>query len=277
MKAQNINTTNKNRNKIGAIASIGTGAYLGKRAITSGLRRALGVRIETHTTNTANAKNIIKSGKILNPKYGGTGAARLVGAFQENSQKFVHITGFHKDWKKTLADSPINFKDILEASGQEKLYSKIKKCENTPIESILKTIYRKIQNIIYKCANIMDIKSQETIIEDIKRNFTDKKSTLFTLSKFITGKGSKTFYIGGTDKFFSDNFIPDTNDFALKSDKPVKVASTKIGAIFDCLKRDGLSGIKQNKSRAIAGVAIFATFGYASYKLIKNGIEKLKK
>lgn len=88
---------NKNSDYISAIGSMGLGAYCGSRALTSGLRRALGVRIEEHTTSAKNAKAIIQNSKILDPKFGGKGCARIVPHFTENSGNFVHITGFHKD------------------------------------------------------------------------------------------------------------------------------------------------------------------------------------
>ena len=74
---------------IGVAASIGLGVCFGTKALRSGVRRTLGVRIEEHTTSLKNAKNIIKNGKLLDPKYGGSGCSKIIQAFDENSRNFV--------------------------------------------------------------------------------------------------------------------------------------------------------------------------------------------
>lgn len=131
----------------------------------------------------------------------------------------------------------------------------------------------KILEILYRAASNID----KNIVDSMDNiNAKELKKGLFdSVLNIITGKNSKTFYIGGTDKYFNDNFIPDTNDFALKSDKIVKVCKTKFGATFEALKREGLSGIKQNKTRVAAGVAIALGLGYLSYKFIKKGVQKI--
>lgn len=88
-------------------------------------------------------------------------------------------------------------------------------------------------------------------------------------------KIQKLFFVGGTDNFFNTNFIPDSNEIALKTDKPLKVCRTKLGATFSALKRDGLSGMLQNKYRVGAGILIALCLGYLSYKCINYGLKKL--
>lgn len=99
IKLSNINQTssqNNKKEKIKGTASIATGVYLGEKAVTSGLRRALGVRIETHTTKAKTAKKIIKEGKILDPKFGGTGCSRTSEHFLENSKNMYTLQVFIK-------------------------------------------------------------------------------------------------------------------------------------------------------------------------------------
>ena len=258
---------NSKKDKALGVASIVAGGYLGEKAVTSGLRRALGVRIETHTTNSKAAKDIIKAGKQLDPNYGGAGCARVMGIFSENSKKYVHITGLHKNWKDALSNNKLIDAQLMSESG-----NKMAKFIDSPLGGFFRAPLRKVQQFTYRLFSLFDIKNQDESLQTLE-NGIQTKDKIF---KALIGKGTKTFYIGGSDEYFNKNFIPDTDDFALKSEKAVKVATTKLGATFDALKRDGLSGVKQNKGRVAAGIAICVALGYASYKLIKNGIEKIK-
>ena len=51
------------------VFQIALGGYIGYEAVTNGMRRALGIRIEEHTTNRKNARNIIRNGCVLDPEY----------------------------------------------------------------------------------------------------------------------------------------------------------------------------------------------------------------
>ena len=89
-------------------------------------------------------------------------------------------------------------------------------------------------------------------------------------------KGSKRFCIPGIDSYFDKNFIPDPDEFALKSTNKIKCYKNRLSAMIGGLKEFGLKGIKENKGRAALGAAIIIAGICASIILIKKGIEKLK-
>ena len=269
-----MDNSNNIGNKIIGASEIALGGAVAYKGITSGLRRTLGIRLEQHTTNIKNAKNIIKNGCILDPNFGGTGASRVVDLFVGESKKFVHITGVHKNFKDIIK----NNEQLSEFILNNKWFNRL---TNNVVFNFTRGIYRKIQGLIYTATSTIDIKPQGDIFDTytniIKDNFSTKSQALKTMADIITGRKAKTFYIGGTDEFFNKNFIPDVSDLALKTDKPLKVFRTKIGAIIDAIKREGLSGIKQNKTRVAFGcVVLFSAFLIAG-KLIKKGIDKIKK
>ena len=275
-----VNKNNEYKPISGAL-TIAAGGALGYKALTSGVRRALGVRIEEHTTSLENAKKIIADGKFLKPEYGRGGASKLLNSFQEESGNFVHITGVHKDFKKAFTDNDV-FKelikerpDILNNITSNKWY---KRLTETPLYDVARAGYRKAQRLIYRTTSIFDLKSIDEMMtnpEILEKQFGTRTKILGSIKDILFSRKAKTFYVGGSDSYFNNNFIPDSSDFALKTDKCVKVAKTKVGAIFDALKRDGLSGITQNKTRVAAGILITAALGSASYKLIKKGLEKM--
>ncbi len=273
---QENNKQNKNPFKIIA------GLFLAEKGVTSGIRRILGIRIENHTTSKENAKNIIKNGCVLDPVFGGKGASQIIGSFEENSSNFVHITGFHKDFKKSLQKPDMDLlKEIIKEKMGDKNYSTAKKIyhtiSDTPLLNFVRAGYRKIQKMMYTATSTIKInKSQndnlETFSNIVKDNFSSKKQTLGTIFNIITGRKVKTFYIGGTDDFFNKNFVPDIDDFALKTTKKLKVSRTKITATLEALKKEGLSGIKQNPTRVIAGLVIAISCLTLAYKFLKEGI-----
>ena len=234
----NTQSDNKFKNIIKGNTKILAGCLVGYKGFISGFRRILGIRIEEHTTTYDNAKKIIESGLILNPKYGGTGASQISPIFQKNSKGFVHITGIHKDFKTVYKchDSVKNKFDIL----------------------FFNEITRKKQNLLYRLTTMIQCKSKNKY-QRIKEVFK-----------------AKTFYVGGTDNYFNSNFIPDSNALALKTTDCVKVTKTKLGAFIQALKREGLSGIKQNKIRVILGAVISLICSYTCLKLIKNGLKDIK-
>lgn len=273
---QENNKQNKNPFKILA------GLFFAEKGVTSGIRRILGIRIENHTTSKENAKNIIKNGCVLDPVFGGKGASQIIGSFEENSSNFVHITGFHKDFKKMLQKSDMGLlKEIIKEKMGDKNYGTAKKIyhtiSDTPLLNFARVGYREIQKMIYTATSTIKInKSQDNIFGTfsniLKDNFSSKKQTLGTIFNIITGRNAKTFYIGGTDDFFNKNFVPDMNDFALKTTKKLKVSRTKISATLEALKKEGLSGIKQNPTRVIAGLGITVSCLTLAHKFLKEGI-----
>ena len=252
-------------NTIG-ITSLAAGGYLGYKGITSGVRRGLGIRIEEHTTSAKNAKAIIKGGCILDPIFGGSSASKIFNTYSDASKNYVHITGYHKD---ILTQFDPNMREVIKNNKQ------IRRIIDTPLLHPIRVIFRKIQRLMYRTTSISNIKSVEELFINLNKNEPTKKDLFRKIFAILTGKGTKTFYIGGTDNYFNTNFIPDCSDFALKTDKPLKVCRTKLGAMFSALKREGLSGILQNKYRTGAGILIALTLGYLSYKCIKHGLNKL--
>lgn len=89
-------------------------------------------------------------------------------------------------------------------------------------------------------------------------------------------KGSKSFCIPGIDSYFDKNFIPDCDDFALKSTQKIKCYNNRFSAMVGGLKEFGLKGMKENKGRVALGVAMLTTGITAAVLLIKKGIENFK-
>ena len=238
----NVYTTEKRENpnlqKTKGIGQIGIAGAVGYKGVISGIRRTLGIRIEEHTTNHKNAQQIIKNGCILDPQFGGSGASIKKGAESINNSKgYIHITGFHKDGKSVYKPRVLGENPYPQKTG------------------FCTWQQRKQQKFVYKCASV----EPTTPLKATKELFK-----------------TKTFYIGGTDDYFNKNFIPDTDDLALKTTEKLKVHKTKIGATIEAIKREGLSGIKQNKNRVIAGIIIAISCFMIAYNLIQKGINNIK-
>ncbi len=240
-------------------AQIAGGTYLGYQGIKHGLPRSLGIRTEYHTTSKTNANLIKKSGNILDPAFGGkNGWAEAIKSeyFMDNSKNFVHITGIHKD-------APIC----------NKMPAKAK-----PFLPALRTVARSFQNFMYKTVG-------NGCYEDLRKvlniKSSGKKEALNSLWKSLKTNAlhdkTKKFYIPGIDSYFNNNFIPDTDDLALKSSKKVKVYTNKFSAMTAGLKEFGLKGMKENKGRVAFGIGLLSLGAYAGLKLIDKGIQNLSK
>lgn len=173
-------------NAIG-VTSLAAGSYLGYKGITSGLRRALGVRIEEHTTNLKNAKSIIKDGCILNPAFGGSAASSIFETYKDNSKNFVHITGYHKNLL-TAFDPEIQ--KIIKNNKYTKLILE------TPLLHPVRAIYRKYQRLIYRWISNSKIvmKADEKVLENLDNMKITRTSILKKICKTIIGKDTKTFF-----------------------------------------------------------------------------------
>lgn len=251
------------------VFQIALGGYIGYEAVTNGMRRALGIRIEEHTTNRKNARNIIRNGCVLDPAYGGkTIALNSDGRSLQSNKNFVHITGLND---KTME----SFIGELKNTANKK---PVKHFSN-PIKVLLKNVasnmYRKLQKYAYRFYS-----QPEALEVQNKMRKQDSNASFGTVVSncinILTGHKSKTFYVPGNEEFFNKNFMADIDDFALKTNKPLKVCKTKLGAMFKGLKEFGLTGIPQNKTRAITGIAIFASLSTVSLNLIKSGIKNIK-
>lgn len=236
------------------------GAYIGYQALKHGLPRAVGIRIEYHTTSKENVRLIQRSGNILNPGCGGkNGFGQKVNSNRciENSQNFVHITGLHSN---------------------SKLFniSRFKKYKN--FKPMFRTIGRKSDVFMYRIVGNGDY---NTVSRNFRRANSLLHKTKIILKEFINinlHKKTKTFCIPGIDSYFNKEFISDNDDcLALKTSKPVKVFNNRFRAMIEGLKQFGLKGVKENKSRSLLGFAMVSTGLCAAIKLINKGKNNILK
>jgi hypothetical protein len=237
-----IQFNKKQEEKVKGALQIGAGGYIAKQSISSGVPRALGVRIESHTTSRSKAKKILSENGFLDPKYGGTGAAVGAGPdFVKRSTGYVHITGVHEGhYGKRIPEQLAPFAPL----------------------------YRAIQRRIYKTS--ADNPSLKGI--EIAANIIGPK------------RNARTLYVGGSDKYFYENFEPDPDDLAIKSKKPIKVHPSKLAATLDTLNREGGGNkwkgarklMKANPKRVGVGLAILAGGGLAAKRAISLGVSNIK-
>lgn len=238
------------------IAQFTVGASLGYQGIKHGLPRALGLRTEYHITSKENADLIKKAGNILNPAFGGkNGWAEKTGRnlFIKNSQNYVHITGLHKDNQVA-----------------KPLLSKYK------YTAPFRMYYRTGQCLMYKTLGSIDAKKFEVFFR--KRG---KKNFIINIAKefknTLLHNKTKKFCISGTDSYFNTKFIPDADDIALKSAEKIKVYNNRFSSMIAGLKKFGLSGMKENKSRVAFGVGLLSLGTYSAVKLIQKGVNNICK
>ena len=235
-------------------AQVAGGTYLGFQGIKHGLPRALGLRTEYHTTNKTNADLIKKAGNILDPAFGGkNGWAEKSGlnSYIKHSQNYIHITGLHKD---NIGTKPLLGK----------------------FTAPLRMFYRKTQCLMYKTFGNIDIKKfQKYFVEGDKKAFI--KNMVKELKNSILHNRTKKFCISGTDSYFNTKFIPDADDIALKSAEKIKVYNNRFSSMIAGLKKFGLSGMKENKSRVAFGVGLLSLGTYSAVKLIQKGVNNICK
>ena len=235
-------------------AQVAGGTYLGFQGIKHGLPRALGLRTEYHTTNKTNADLIKKAGNILDPAFGGkNGWAEKSGlnSYIKHSQNYIHITGLHKD---NIGTKPLLGK----------------------FTAPLRMFYRKTQCLMYKTFGNIDIKKfQKYFLEGDKKAFI--KNMVKELKNSILHNRTKKFCISGTDSYFNTKFIPDADDIALKSAEKIKVYNNRFSSMIAGLKKFGLSGMKENKSRVAFGVGLLSLGTYSAVKLIQKGVNNICK
>ena len=235
-------------------AQVAGGTYLGFQGIKHGLPRALGLRTEYHTTNKTNADLIKKAGNILDPAFGGkNGWAEKSGlnSYIKHSQNYIHITGLHKD---NIGTKPLLGK----------------------FTAPLRMFYRTAQCLMYKTFGNIDTKKFEKyFVEGDKKAFI--KNMVKELKNSILHNRTKKFCISGTDSYFNTKFIPDADDIALKSAEKIKVYNNRFSSMIAGLKKFGLSGMKENKSRVAFGVGLLSLGTYSAVKLIQKGVNNICK
>ena len=228
---------------------IAAGGYVGYKGVEHGLPRVFGIRTEYHTTSKENAELIKKAGNILDPKFGGkNGWGKKVECehFLRNSKNYVHITGIHEQEKHLPV--PKKFVDFIRAP------------------------HRKFSCIMYKFVGNNDMES----LVNTSPKEAPKKILKTMFSNIFKPNQTKRFCIPGIDSYFNKEFIPDTDDIALKSSKPIKAFNNRLSAMFEGIKKFGLQGMKENKGRVAAGIGLTSLAAFLSYKLISCGVKNIK-
>jgi hypothetical protein len=237
---------NDNRKeKISGYRNLALAGLVGQQTVRSGVPRALGVRLESHSTSKKTAKQILKNGGFLDPQYGGSGAARISSEYTDASKNYIHITGRHK-------------KDKIMAGIKE-----------GPVKNLLNTAHRKLQRGMYRGIQGQDLSGSEA---DRMRNVVKG------LPAGLLGLKGKTLYVGGTNKFFdSDRFIPDSDDVALKTNKKLKVSGSRLGATVEAIKKEGLGNLlKDSKGRVATGLGILGGGGLLTGALANSAVNKIR-
>ncbi len=244
-----MNKKEKAKEKAKGAGYIAGAAAVGGLAVKHGAHRAVGVRLESHSTSRDTAKKIMKEGGALNPKHGGEGASKKHSdTYQKSSANKVHITGAHKN----------NSHGIKGKTG--KIISAIYK-------SPQRALYRGISEATY---NVSDPKNKGKVLKDIIKGAVHLKG--------------KTLYHGGSERHFNNKFKNDPDDIALTTDKKIKVSESRGKATLATLKKYGRGShvkgakllMKHHKGRVATGVAILGTGGAGAAHLAKKGYTKLK-
>ncbi|MGN0030964.1 MAG: hypothetical protein ACI37Q_03320 [Candidatus Gastranaerophilaceae bacterium] len=247
------------KNDVIGAAQIAGGSYLGYQGLKHGLPRAAGIRIEYHTTSKENAQAIKRVGNILDPAYGGkNGWSQKVRSehFVKNSERYIHLTGINKDTPMLRGRS-------------FKKYPFLK--------APFATLYRKGQNIMYQTVGNVDTEELKSLMGgDLTKGQRVKWIFKKMFNQTFSNK-TKRFCIPGIDSYFDKEFIPDTDDIALKSSKPIRAYNNRFSAMMAGLKKFGLKGIKENKGRVAFGVGLLALGVYGAVKLISKGIDNIRK
>lgn len=259
----------KKKSKARAAAELAGAGALGVQSVRSGVPRLLDVRLESHSTTKKTANNILKNGGWLDPNYGGTGASNAVGdkGYISSSKNYVHITGRHGGGHPIVGSKAYEVKpDGTRVEMPEK--TKYTQASKNPVENVIR---RKAQRALYRGIAGENL---QNVSELGGMGVLKKVGSL--IAGGATGAKGRTLYVGGSDKFFDQNFIPDPDDVALKSSQKVKVYGNRFSATGAAIKREGLLNLMgQNKGRVAAGAAILGAGGYGAYRIGKNALNSL--
>ena len=241
-------------------AQIAGGTYIGYQAVKHDLPRALGIRIEYHTTSKKNAELIKRSGNILDPSCGGkNGWAEKINSIHctDNSKNYIHISGFHKDSKLFT-------------------YPRFKKFEC--LKPFIRTLARKTQTFMYQIVGNGHFDKVKHVRRTSDSFFNKLKILLVEFINVKLHNQTKTFSIPGIDSYFNREFISDIDDpVALKTTKPLKAYNNRFSAMIAGLKKFGLKGVMENKSRVLVGASIVSGGLYCGTKLINKGLKNINK
>ena len=308
MLLSNFNKTkNKKESKVKGGLQIVSGASLLGEGYRRGLPRALGVRLESHSTSRKKAKEILKKGGYLDLERMGDVTGVAQGKDVYGGKKYGFITGHVPD-----AELPLGIgkgTDRMMASSIRKSYRAMASMNKNKVddllrsnlvESLKKGIYVHSMNEgqrkrILDQVNTMfdlDLKSvkklkDKDVIKDIENRFNRTRKTKIPIVdlkkelnfKMLNPMVGRSLYVGGSDEFFKKNFTPAEAmlGVAMKSDKPFKLKGSRLGAVQEAIKREGLGNlIKANPKRVRTGLGIIAGTGLLGGALIKSGLKKIK-
>jgi hypothetical protein len=233
---------------LSASAKIGVAGLIGKAALDSGVPRLLGVRLERHSTSRKTAKSILRSGGVVDPNYGGSGAighatgTGYTEAFKRDLKKYAYVSGAHPKGGHT----------------------KLNRILNNPAGHAL---YRKGQAAYYR---------------NLAGNPPGmRQSKIKTAGKAVAaglGLQGRTLFVPGSDQSFAKGFEVDPDDaLAMRTRKKFKVYGSRASATLGQLKEKGLiSSLKDNKGRVAGGAIIIGLGGAATYKLGQSAANDLK-
>jgi hypothetical protein len=269
------NNTKQQEEKRPSRLGIGTrglaGLYLGQQTLRSGIPRALGVRLESHSTSNKNARDILKNGGWLDPNKSGTGAIRGL----ENSQGIgdttdinkakgkVYITGARADSIARDLPTGIPFQTV-----------KVDPAREDPLTQVLN---RKDQRLGYRAQSLIDwdeISKNKFPTQELRRQRIEKLG-----EAYLKPWKGRSLYVGGSDDYFMKNFKPDFDDpRAMYTDKKLKVYGNRLSASLAAIKKEGLGNlIKSNPKRVGAGLTILGGGGYGTYALLNRAYQDYKK
>lgn len=223
---------------------VGTGV-LGYHTIRSGVPRALGVRLESHSTSHETAKKILSKG-FLEPSAGGTGAVKMFetldGADNEGVKHTlgkVHITGVN-------ANSPVKTPGAINA------------------------LIRKAQQTMYRSTPYVD---HIAFKKNPGLHFAGELA-----KTAVNPFRGRSLYVGGTDDYFNKNFTADPYDaFAQTSTEKVRVYGNRFAATGAAIEREGLGKLMgANKVRVAAGLGILGLGGAGTVLLGKKAVESFQ-
>ena len=161
---------------------------IGQQTLRSGIPRLLGVRLESHSTNRKNAKEVLKNGGILDPNKGGSGATKdLTNTTKAKYGADTYDTRKAKEGKEFLTRAKnsiyITGKNDATTNASNNVSSNLRGFWKTPIGQ---SIYKKGQRAFYRGQSSLDIDRDEIEnqvkqwrnSEDTKKRLTDTKEKL---------------------------------------------------------------------------------------------------
>lgn len=269
----------KKRTKLDNLRDLGVG-YLGLEASQKSLRRGLpmaaGVRLESHSTSRKNAREILKSGGILDPNRMGEKTDKLMGGSGEGNiygkKKYSFITGsvdggfadrgFAGGLRKSYrASSSMDPESILIVQRKD-IFDKLAQYKKTQNPKVAVKQLNAIYGLNLNTLDEIDLPENQLII---RRQLIADKPKYAKAKAELIGKGTasglfgKSLYVGGSDAFYKANFTPDEDmpKLAMKTDKPLKVYGNRASATIGAIQREGLGNLmKANKGRVAGGIAL---------------------